>query len=132
MPNDRLTIDAARPGMRVVCVSPWPPLEYMQTYTVMAIYAAEVIEVFEHPGLTFRPHRFIPASEPFLAARLAAVLDSFNRCASKLVPPDYAQGYREAIEHVREEVERAGLIAQEPRTPFHLTPQQFQEIHNAG
>ena len=30
------------------------------------------------------------------------------------------------------EIERAGLIAQEPRTTFHLTPQQFQEMHNAG
>lgn len=35
MPNDRLTIAAARPGMRVVCVDPRPPLKYMQTYTVM-------------------------------------------------------------------------------------------------
>lgn len=37
-----------------------------------------------------------------------------------------------ALLGVIEAIERAGLIAQEPRTPFHLTPQQFQEMHNAG
>lgn len=127
MANDRLTIAAARPGMRVVCVDSAGArglgLWEGRAYTIEAVASGRV-RLVDNVRL-FYPDRFIPASDPpplaaLLAERapefLAAVLDRFNRCASKLVPPDYAQGYREAIEHVREEVERAGLIAQEPRT----------------
>jgi len=72
MPNDRLTIFAARPGMKVRCVDPWPPLKYMQTYTIAAGYNTSMaLELREHPGRTFSTLRFIPASEPTLAALLA-------------------------------------------------------------
>ena len=129
----RLTIERARPGMRVVCVEPWPPLKYMQTYTVMAAYDAEAIEVFEHPGLTFKSRRFVPADDlPTLAALLAERAPEFLAAVR--------EWHREWGDCLHDEtdaalataIERAGLIAQEPRTPFHLTPQQFQEMHNAG
>jgi hypothetical protein len=45
----------------------------------------------------------VQATHQTQAAHVAIqCLDMFNRCASQLVSPDYAEGYREACEHVRD------------------------------
>lgn len=107
MPNDRLTIFAARPGMKVRCVDPWPPLKYMQTYTIAAGYNTSMaLELREHPGRTFSTLRFIPASEPTLAALLAERDAATARAEA-------AERERDALRDEWEEI-AAGITTEQP------------------
>lgn len=73
-----------------------------------------------------------PPPEPTLAALLAERAPEFLAAVR--------EWHREWGDCLQDEtdaalataIERAGLIAQEPPQPFHLTPQQFQEMWNAG
>lgn len=129
MASDRLTIAAARPGMRVRCPE-WEPL------TIVAVEYGRVVldQVFG----SYYPERFIPASDPpTLAALLAERAPEFLAACREIA--DEARRYEKRGDYIGpfttnllREIERAGILAQEPRTTFHLTPQQFQEMHNAG
>ena len=109
----RLTIDQVRVGDRVVCAesTTFPPaITEGNTYTVRSI---ERGYIWPHertgPFAFYRAELFVPAPAlpamtPELLARVDRILDRFERCASTLVSPDYATGFREAIVSVREEI----------------------------
>jgi len=108
----RLTIDQVQPGMHVVCVDASDTkgsLVEGRAYTISGTHNSTVLLCEFATFVHFLPHRFIPAPAlpamtPELLARVDRILDRFERCASTLVSPDYATGFREAIVSVREEI----------------------------
>lgn len=122
----RLTIAAARPGMERRC-------EYVPAYSMGCGKAASDGARFcpQHSGVTCESCG-APAVEEcnytgqfVCGTPLCRDCEGFNEEGK----PGGAWGF---MNHSHRRKERAGLIAQEPRTTFHLTPQQFQEMHNAG
>lgn len=119
MPSDRLTIAAARPGMRVVCVDSAGArglgLWEGRAYTIEAVASGRV-RLVDNVRL-FYPDRFIPADpsdQPTLAALLAERWPEFLAAVREWHQHSYVSA--SAYWKLREAIERAGLIAQEPRT----------------
>ncbi len=125
--TERLTIAAARPGMRVECTKTFHDMGGSviagRIYTVAEVKAGAmggtVARLKETGDLWFNATRFIPAPEqPPLAALLAerapeflaAVLE-WHRVRSSWIHFGSLSG-----RVLHEAIERAGLIAQEPRT----------------
>lgn len=129
MPPDRLTIAAARFGLRYVYEA--PTQEQQNRVLKSGLYPlgdVRLIWVNEgdlHMGTA-------PLPQPTLAALLAERAPEFLAAVREWHSEwgDCLQDETDAA--LTTAIERAGLIAQEPRTTFHLTPQQFQEMHNAG
>lgn len=134
MASDRLTIERARPGMRVVCVGmpahPGAKITNGATYTVADFDGDGMVQLAEVAGEWFFCERFIPADPPApaLTPGLIEALREWMRvwsvCTGPCEKTDYA---------LHDAIEAAGILDKPaPSQPFHLTPQQFQEMHNAG
>lgn len=130
MASDRLTIAAARPGMRVR----WADNDAAPETTIRYVWP-DMVQVAGHV-CAYHPQNFIPADpveQPTLAALLAERAPEFLAAVRRAAEEaEKAPLMWMAAHDLLDAIERAGLIAQEPRTTFHLTPQQFQEMHNAG
>lgn len=123
--TDRLTIAAARPGVRVRCVDDSAVGSYDMVagriYVVRGPWSpgSKYIEV---EGITapWHPARFVPADEqPTLAALLAERAPEFLAAVREChrVHNDCMRwSLCEPLRSLLAAIERAGLIAQEPRT----------------
>jgi len=135
MASDRLTIAAARTGMRVVCVDASDTRGQLvegNAYTISGLHNNSVVTLCEFaPFDYFLPRRFVSA-DPTLAALLAERAPEFLAAVREWHATFASASVPRIDRALLSAIERAGLIAQEPRTTFHLTPQQFQEMHNAG
>lgn len=137
---DRLTMAVARPGMRVRCVlngcDIGGEVRAGREYTLAEArnkLGAEAVRLRETGDFWWHMRRFVPASEPTLAAVLAERAPEFLAAVRRIyerdkdVPRSFLSP---AFRAFLDAIERTGILAQEPR--FHLTPKQFQEMHNAG
>lgn len=136
MPPDRLTIERARPGMRVVCVGmpahPGAKITNGATYTVADFDGDGMVQLAEVAGEWFFCERFIPADPPApaLTPGLIEALRKWHACSDEAACRDWLSPIGYAL---RAAIKAAGILDKPaPSQPFHLTPQQFQEMHNAG
>lgn len=119
MASDRLTIAAARPGMLVRFPKAATGFSAGDYATIKSVTADGWVYVEGISGVSYRPALMEPVPEPALAALLAerapgllaqmrGVYDLYQHAPLGML---WADG-------IVREIERAGLIAQEPRTPL--------------
>lgn len=139
--TDRLTIAAARPGMRVRCVDDkdgrWK-LRAGDEYVISDVHErANCVEV-EGSKYMHEAAQFIPAPAT-LAALLAERAPEFLAAVREWRTWLHGERVDGRVDATPQDdallaaIEAAGILDKPaPSQPFHLTPQQFQEMWNVG